>query len=222
MGEEVEIAAARKEAKAAALLPPVYTAEEAARKQELPIEPGALVLYLLFVVTFTVVAVSTRDWRFGYRYGEAMKSTLLETEFDTADTEIYKTFHDVTTLTDVWWYLQGPLIGALYSETSYTGQPLPPERLRFVNDNNKLLGKVRLQQVRVAPNVGCRVADWAASNSSAAYVSECYPEGRKCGSRATTARRSSSTPEGRRSARRPTAPTATSRRSRARRRRTSG
>ena len=180
MDEEVEVAAAavraEEEAKAAALLPPVYTAEEAARKQELPIEPGALVLYLLFVVTFTVVAVSTRDWRFGYRYGEAMKSTLLETEFDTADTEIYKTFHDVTTLTDVWWYLQGPLIGALYSETSYTGQPLPPERLRFVNDNNKLLGKVRLQQVRVAPNVGCRVADWAASNSSAAYVSECYPE----------------------------------------------
>ena len=102
MDEEVEVAAAavraEEEAKAAALLPPVYTAEEAARKQELPIEPGALVLYLLFVVTFTVVAVSTRDWRFGYRYGEAMKSTLLETEFDTADTEIYKTFHDVTTV----------------------------------------------------------------------------------------------------------------------------
>ena len=145
--------------------------------QELPIEPGALVLY----------RKSSRSPRGGprsttstgglaTRYGEAMKSTLLETEFDTADTEIYKTFHDVTTLTDVWWYLQGPLIGALYSETSYTGQPLPPERLRFVNDNNKLLGKVRLQQVRVAPNVGCRVADWAASNSSAAHVSECYPE----------------------------------------------
>ena len=98
----------------------------------------------------TTVIVSSRYAPYDFYFSAMVRANLLESEFERADTELDMTFHDVSSLDDVQHFLQGPLLSGLYVESSYADTPLPPSRLRHVNEHNLLVGPIRLTQAREA------------------------------------------------------------------------
>ena len=57
---------------------------------------------------------------------------------------------------------------------SYSGLPLPPSELGYVNEQNRLIGRVLLQQVRVRPDVSCHIQSSFAVPTSGAHIPHCY------------------------------------------------
>ena len=115
---------------------------------QLKIDSWAVGGYVLFLVLFTLVVVVSREGRFDVYTSSLLRKRLLQLEFDVVDTRVAKTFAQVATLTDVWHFVGGPLLRGLFSDVSYAGVPLPPAELGFVNEENRLIGRVWLQQVR--------------------------------------------------------------------------
>lgn len=140
------------------------------------VEVGALTLYCILVGLLSAVVILSRQGQYDFYLADMVREAVTNSEFDPHDDEVAKTFHDVTTLTDVYHFLRGPLLAALLVETSYAGVPLPPNKLRRVNDQNVLLGPVRLYQARVVPGSACTVDSVFGANVSAAHIGECYAE----------------------------------------------
>ena len=65
-----------------------------------------------------------------------------------------KTFDDIATAGEMFDWMDGPLKEGLFPEEMYNGQPVPDDRLGYVMGYNKVVGKVRLRQLRVKPG-GC-------------------------------------------------------------------
>ena len=104
-----------------------------------------------------------------------VRENVLRSALDPADTEVATVFDDIDSLVGVYRFLRGPLLAALYVETSYAGTPLPPSQMRRVNDQNVLVGSVRLQQVRVAPNRACEVPElFQDANLSSVSIDACF------------------------------------------------
>lgn len=114
----------------------------------LHLEVPSLLLYLLLVALLSAVLILGREGSLDYWLAEMVRESVLNSELDPADTEVATTFDDVGTLEDVYRFLRGPLLAALYVETTAAGTPLPPGRMRRVNEENVLVGAIRLQQVR--------------------------------------------------------------------------
>ena len=91
------------------------------------------------------------------------------------DTPVEKTFETIRSVGDVWSFLQGPFLASLYNEVSYTGEPLPPEQHRLVLGQSRVIGRVRLQQVRVRGD-GCSVPAAFSDPASPVHIPHCYPE----------------------------------------------
>ena len=157
----------------------IAEAESQAYASVLHLEVPSLLLYLVLVGLLTAVLILSRKGSYDYYLAEMVRENVLRSELDPADTEIATTFDDITSLEDVFRFLRGPLLAALYVETSYAGTPLPPSRMRRVNDQNILVGSIRLQQVRVAANTACEVHEtFRDANSTSAYIRECFADWR--------------------------------------------
>ena len=141
----------------------------------LHVEPFALCMYITLCVLLSSVVVLYRNGQYDFYFGEMVRKLVLRSYFDNADTEIAMTFNDVASLDDIYKFLRGPLLAALYVETTLAGVPLPPSQMRHVIDgNNLLLGLVRLQQVRVRVD-SCAVPSYFEVNgSSATTIAHCY------------------------------------------------
>lgn len=141
----------------------------------LHIEVFSLVVYLMLVGLLSAVLILSRRGQFDYYFAEMVRELILGSELETADTEISKTFYDIGSLEEIYMFLRGPLLAALYVETSFTGRPLPPgEMHRVLDGNSLLLGVVRLQQVRVRPD-SCSVPGvFEVNGTSATTIPHCY------------------------------------------------
>ena len=156
--------------------------EKAARERErlllasiLHVEVFPLMMYIILLGLLSLCIMLTRASQYDYYFSEMVRENVLRSEMDPADTEIAKTFEDVSSLEDVFMFLRGPLLAALFVETSYSGRPLPPHAMRRVNEQSVLVGSIRLQQVRVRPGADCSVlAPTFADPAAPSYIAECY------------------------------------------------
>ena len=154
---------------------PDATRWEVAQTIRLKIDPPSCFRYLLFAVVFTSCALSTRDARYGFWYQNMLTETMLRAEFVPRDTVVQRTFESIESVQDVWHFLQGPFLNSLYREVSYSGEPLHPRDHHRVLGVSRVVGKVRIQQVRVRSN-GCNVQKQFGKPTSPAYIPHCYPE----------------------------------------------
>jgi len=138
------------------------------------LETGTLIPFVLMLGLLVVVIRMSRVSPYDHVFADNLRASILETEFDAVDSPVKMTFYDITTLTDVWNFLQGPLLASLYVETSYAGAPLPPERMRHVSEQSLLVGPIRLYQVRARDNEECEVPEAFSDPASASYIHSCY------------------------------------------------
>lgn len=66
-----------------------------------------------------------------------------------------KAFLDIATPDEMFEWMKGPLLEGLYPDSLYNGLPVPPELQGYVMVYNKVVGKIRLRQLRVEPGEGC-------------------------------------------------------------------
>ena len=156
---------------------PDATRWEVAQTIRLKIDPPSCLRYVLFAVVFTSCALSIRDARYGFWYQNMLTETMLRAEFVPRDTVVERTFESIESVQDVWHFLQGPFLNSLYREVSYSGEPLHPRDHRRVLGVSRVVGKVRIQQVRVRSN-GCSVQKPFSEPTSPAYIPRCYPRWR--------------------------------------------
>ena len=156
---------------------PDATRWEVAQTIRLKIDPLSCFRYVLFAVVFTSCALSIRDARYGFWYQNMLTETMLRAEFVPRDTVVERTFESIESVQDVWHFLQGPFLNSLYREVSYSGEPLHPRDHRRVLGVSRVVGKVRIQQVRVRSN-GCSVQKPFNEPTSPAYIPRCYPRWR--------------------------------------------
>ena len=64
------------------------------------------------------------------------------------DGERHYTFDEIHDIDQVWQWLEGPFLNAIYPQFHYTSQALSSEESRFILRANKLIGGVRLRQYR--------------------------------------------------------------------------
>ena len=122
------------------------------------------ILYWTFVALFLVYTLNSHNGTEVYYFAQNLKSVILDTGFDqsTAPNHI-KTFADIVTPEDVWYFLDGPLSKGAFQSKWYNGDDY------MMDDNspagtalnyNRLLGGVRLRQVRSKNGTSdCEVSD---------------------------------------------------------------
>ena len=156
-----------------------YAAEastwEVAQTIRLNIDAPSCSRYLLFVALFTVCALSIRDASYGFWYQHMLRETMLRTEFKLRDTVVERTFESIQSVSHVWHFLQGPFLSSLYNEVSYSGEPLHPRQHLRVLGVSRVVGPIRIQQVRVRDN-GCSVPSQFSDPDSPVYIPHCYSE----------------------------------------------
>ena len=143
-----------------------------AKQYRLKFGARSFALYFAFVVVFTIAVLGTREGAYDFYMSQMLRGLLLETEFDVADAQMGKTFAQISSLTDVWLFLQGPLLAGLFSDISSSGAPLAPDELGFVSKHNRLVGRVLLLQARVQADSGCKVDP--AFAAPAVRIPHCY------------------------------------------------
>eukprot|EP00753_Platysulcus_tardus_P001175 PLAT11123.1.p1 GENE.PLAT11123.1~~PLAT11123.1.p1 ORF type:complete len:840 (+),score=465.31 PLAT11123.1:32-2551(+) len=112
-------------------------------------------LYIFFYALLMFVAVYQRPSLDSYYFNALMADLIVEEEFpDQFAPNLYKSFHDVATTEEFWQFVQGPLAGNLFPDDCYGGVDdatmKPAESCAgFVYFGNRIIGGVRLRQVRV-------------------------------------------------------------------------
>jgi hypothetical protein len=118
-----------------------------------------IVAYIGFLAVFTVVLQSNQISS-AYPYATKMRERVLGDPGDD-----YLAFDEVLTLDDMWDYMSGHLVDALYADddaayapTGASAAAAAAEDAGYVLGVNRLIGAMRLEQSRVAvPSASCRV-----------------------------------------------------------------
>ena len=150
-------------------------------RSTLMLSPALLTISVAFAVLLSTVLVVDNHNAGDFFVGSLLRERLVEAEFASAG--VAHTFHTVTTLREIYDYFRGPLLAALYVK-SYAGSPLTSvdegmshhedlPSARLINGYNRLLGRVRIQQVRVRQDT-CEINYPFDVNSSAAHIAHCY------------------------------------------------
>lgn len=100
--------------------------------------------YAFFLLIFCYVAFSTRSAT-DYWANEAMRQLFVDGSFFFGSVTHEKTLHDVHFVPQFFDWLEGPFLATLHSPELGA----PP---RFLHGYNRIIGQVRLRQVRVRPN----------------------------------------------------------------------
>ena len=124
---------------------------------------SAFLIYLVFyvlVIVFTVLQTDSLE----YYMVAQMKDYIIEEEFLSSDTHIYKSFADVATTDEFWQYMQGPFLSNMFPDDCYgeeSGNALlhPVKEAScggIITYNNIILNGIRMRQFRTKPSDGCK------------------------------------------------------------------
>ena len=108
--------------------------------------------FLAFVVFFIVSMYTRRTIKDGYRLQEAISAAFTEENFGDYNE---KTFLDIATAEELFDWMEGPLAEGLFPGENYNG--LKNKWVGYVMTYNRLVGMIRLRQLRVAPNKNCNL-----------------------------------------------------------------
>ncbi|KAJ4458263.1 putative polycystic kidney disease 2 [Paratrimastix pyriformis] len=111
-----------------------------------------LLLYSVFLILFVAIYFTGLKIESCNSLRSALQTALYSPEYS------HETrFESISSIGDFWGFIQSVLYPTLYEKNSYTGEALPPELQWFVTSYNRLVGGVRLRQLRVEPNATCSV-----------------------------------------------------------------
>ena len=112
-----------------------------------------MMVYLKFYVLMILYMVFKKTSLDGFMMADLLRDYILDEEFLSDDTHIYKSFHDVASEEEFWQYLQGPFAANIFPEDCYARPNFnftdPCAGTVFTND--LMVGGLRLSQYRVAP-----------------------------------------------------------------------
>ena len=83
-----------------------------------------------------------------FRLQEAVSAAFTEEDFGDYNE---KTYYDIATPEEMFDWMQGPLQDGLFPDALYNGQPIPEDRKGYVMTYNRIVGKIRMRQLRVRP-----------------------------------------------------------------------
>jgi hypothetical protein len=119
-------------------------------------------VFLIFMMFFVFAVMWRVDYDSHY-FVQIMRDWVIEEEFSTPETTIYKNFGDVASEEEFWQYLEGPFAGNMF----------PDEGSEFFY-GTAVVGSVRLRQIRVSDSgeSGCYVPNMMKNE----FAKECYQE----------------------------------------------
>ena len=117
---------------------------------------GEMAAYLVFVFVFSVWVSVSRDVDFSFAFGALVRDQLLGSEFRIAGTQLTKTFHKISTLSDIHSFLLGPFFETLWGGQVGSDGALLHDLVDWgwVLGQSRLIGAPRLRQVRTRTR-GC-------------------------------------------------------------------
>ncbi len=111
--------------------------------------------FLAFVVVFVWSLYGRRTVREAYLLQEAISTAFVEENFGDYNE---KAFLDIATADEMFEWMEGPLQEGLFPDSLYNGADLPSDREGYVMTYNRVVGKIRLRQLRIAPDSSCRLS----------------------------------------------------------------
>ncbi|KAA0168756.1 hypothetical protein FNF27_07106 [Cafeteria roenbergensis] len=108
---------------------------------------GEVAVFFGLFAIFGIIAFQLYDVGVAYKTNAALEDLLLDEEFPGASFK--KNFYEVMTQGEIFEWLQGPMLGQLYPTESYSGRPLSPIQQQYALGYFRLVGGVRLRQLRV-------------------------------------------------------------------------
>lgn len=117
------------------------------------------VMYAIFLCIFMLITLlGPNGGEATFYYTNRLKE-FFGGEFRPSDVPNWdKTFEDIVTPEDVWYFIEGPMHAGLFQNTWYNGMDYNEEEKGMILSYNRLLGGARLRQVRVQPD-SCQVRD---------------------------------------------------------------
>jgi len=114
-----------------------------------------LYTFLLFVVFFIWAMYARRTVKEAFRLQEAISTAFTEENFGDYNE---KTFLDIATPAELFDWMEGPLQQGLFPERLYNNELIPADRLGYVMTYNRIVGKIRLRQLRVKADRACELS----------------------------------------------------------------
>jgi len=111
-----------------------------------------LYYFLAFVLFFVWSVYTRRTVKEAFRLQDAMATAFTDENFGDFNE---KTYYDIATAEELFDWMAGPLQDGLFPDAKYNGQPIVEDRRGYVMTYNRIVGKIRLRQLRVAPGAGC-------------------------------------------------------------------
>ena len=99
------------------------------------------IMYLLFLITFLLITLNgPTGGTMPYYYTDRMKELFVGAEFRQQDVPNWaKTFNDILTPEDVWYFLEGPMLSGLFQHQWYNGLEYSEEEKGMILLYNRLL-----------------------------------------------------------------------------------
>jgi hypothetical protein len=141
-----------------------------------------LIKYVCMMLLYFIVLLNRRDVRAAYLLTDSVRTAFVEENFGDANA---KAFEDIRTYGEFFDWARGPFTEGLVPSEYYDGSEIPLEK-RGVMYYNKLVGGLRMRQVKVTPNEGCSIATnvqtsftptkgvTAGIKQTRKYVQKCY------------------------------------------------
>ena len=130
--------------------------KDSIRKQKAR-ERSALIMqmikYILMMLVYFLVLMNRRN----VLHAQSFLDGLLTGFMDAFGDENGKTFMDITQYADFYGWLEGPFLSTLLPDNDYSGRPIDPKMQRVMM-YNRIVGGLRMRQLRVTPNAGCTIA----------------------------------------------------------------
>jgi len=114
-----------------------------------------LYYFLAFVVCFVWSLYGRRTVKDAYLLQEAISTAFVEENFGDYNE---KTYLDIATADEMFEWMEGPLQDGLFPDALYNNQEVPEGRRGYVMTYNKVVGQIRLRQLRIAPDSTCTLS----------------------------------------------------------------
>eukprot|EP01029_Cantina_marsupialis_P000404 TRINITY_DN10319_c0_g2_i1.p1 TRINITY_DN10319_c0_g2~~TRINITY_DN10319_c0_g2_i1.p1 ORF type:complete len:1161 (+),score=355.17 TRINITY_DN10319_c0_g2_i1:100-3582(+) len=119
-----------------------------------PPDSGTLregVLYGIFLLLFMLVTLLSKGGTDLFYYVSKVKDSIVYRPFDANQVSNFaKYFGDIVVDAEVFEFMEGPLVEILLKNKWYNDNEYSPDELGMIMQHNRLLGGIRLRQVRVA------------------------------------------------------------------------
>jgi len=109
-------------------------------------------MLVLMCICWSVI-LQTQRTRDVYFLSHLMEDKLFFEEFEVDDSHVKKIFFDIGEVTEFWQWLQGPLASTIANPDWDSERDAVPAS-GFIHGHNRMLGPVRLRQVRASCGVG--------------------------------------------------------------------